>query len=313
MSKIQLSRASFNLRFSPVILIVIAAVLWSLDGILRINLRSIPPATLVLLEHSLGLIPLIPFLPTFFRKFRDASPKARTALTTTAVISGALGTIFYTAALAQVFYVPFSVVVMMQQLQPLFAVALASILLREKISASFIITAVFALIGAYLLSFPNLAPNFATADGRAQMIAALLALAAAISWGTGTVFSKIALKEFDFRLATTGRFLITIVAAFIISIVLGQTYPLVDIEISQWLQLGLIVFTAGMVALLIYYKGLAGTQAKVATFAELTWPLSVFAIDLARGVIFSPTQVIGAILLLIMIVRVSTKYRTDRK
>jgi drug/metabolite transporter (DMT)-like permease len=49
------------------------------------------------------------------------------------LFSGALGTIFYTAALGKVQYVQFSVVVLLQQLQPIWAILMASFLLKEKI------------------------------------------------------------------------------------------------------------------------------------------------------------------------------------
>src|SRR5688572_24827708 len=103
------STFSSSRYFGPT-LIVIAALLWSLDGILRVELRAIPPAFLVTLEHGVGLIFLLPWLVNYSKQIANASRGTKVALVTAAVISGALGTIFYTAALAQVMYVPFSVV-----------------------------------------------------------------------------------------------------------------------------------------------------------------------------------------------------------
>jgi drug/metabolite transporter (DMT)-like permease len=299
-----LSDFSKSKYFGPT-LIVIAALLWSLDGILRAELRSIPPAFLVALEHALGLLFLLPWLVNYWGAIMKASRGTKVALFTTAIISGALGTIFYTAALAQIVFVPFSLVVLMQQLQPLFAVSLSALVLGEKLNGKLVIWGGFALVGAYLLSFPNLVPDLQSSGGIAQALAAVLALCAAISWGSGTVFSKFALKELDFRAATAGRFAITTIAAFALAILLGQTYDITLITTAQWLQLLVIVFSAGMVALAIYYKGLSGTKAQISAFAELTWPLSAFAIDILRGVQFSPSQLIGAVLLLIMITRIS--------
>jgi drug/metabolite transporter (DMT)-like permease len=289
------------------VLIVIAALLWSLDGLLRAELRTIPPAFLVTLEHTLGLIPLLPFLWIYRKNILEASVSAKIAIATTAIISGALGTVFYTAALAEINYVPFSVVVLMQQLQPIFAVSLAAVLLKEKIDYKFVISAIFALVGAYLLTFPELLPDLQSAPGRAQAIAASLALAAALSWGAGTVFSKFALEEIDFRAATALRYVVTIITALIVSIVLGQVVSLDSITSNQWVQLVVIVFSAGTVALLFYYKGLSKTPAKISTFAELAWPLSAFAIDTIRGIDFTNTQLIGALILITMIAQISSQ------
>ncbi len=294
-----------NWRYLGPVLVVIAALLWSLDGILRAELRAIPPAFLVFLEHGIGLIFMLPWLITLRSQILKASGAAKVSLIVTSIISGTLGTIFYTAALAQIFYVPFSVVVLMQQLQPIFAVGLSSLLLKEKISGQLIVNAIFALVGAYLLSFPSLLPDLKSAPGIAQALAASLALAAAIAWGTGTVFSKFALKEISPRAATAGRFAITTVASLILAIFLGQTIPLSSINGSQLLQLLVIVFSAGAMALFIYYQGLSRTKAQVSTFAELAWPISAFAIDLARGISFAPTQLIGALLLIVMIIRIA--------
>jgi drug/metabolite transporter, DME family len=295
-------------KYSAVIggpaLIVVAALIWSLDAILRADLRTIPASFLVTLEHGLGLIVVFPFLYIYRRQFLDASLKAKAALVFVAILSGALGTIFYTAALARVSFVPFSVVVLMQQLNPLFAITAAWLLLKEKIDGRFLVSGFFALVGAYLMSFPELTPDFESVEGKEQMIAAGLALGAALCWGTGTVFSKIALSEIDFRAATAGRYLVATIAALIFAVVLGETIPLGDVTSKQWTMLIVIVFTAGTVALLFYYKGLAKTEARISAFAELVWPLSAFAIDIARGFEFKETQLVGAALLLIMINRI---------
>lgn len=298
-------------RFAGPLLIIIAALLWSLDGILRANLRSIPPAFLVTLEHGLGLIPLLPILLLGLPQIRKASNKAKFGLVGTAILSGAMGTILYTAALGQVSFIPFSVVVLMQQTQPIFVIILSAIFLKEKISGKFLVHALFALIGAYLISFPTLKPDFTTAAGSATFAAAVLALGAAFSWGAGTILSKFALAEIDYKVATAARFFVTVIVAFLFSIALKHNVELASVSPTQWQQLLIIVFSAGMVALLIYYRGLSQTPAKISTFAELTWPLSAFAIDIARGITFAPGQLIGAIVLIIMIYRISAAYRDE--
>jgi drug/metabolite transporter (DMT)-like permease len=295
-------------KFSGSVFIVIAALLWSLDGVLRGGLRDIPAASLVTFEHLLGLIVLAPILVKSYKDFTQASTSAKISLGITALISGALGTIFYTAAVGLVFSngLPFSTVVLLQQLQPVFVIILARVILKEKLSYEFLVTAAFAIFGAYLINFPNLSPNLASPDTAIQLSVAVLALLAAFSWGAGTIFSKAALEEIPYKTATAFRFLFTVI--FSLGIVLAipsQRFPIADITGEQLLALIVIVFSAGTVALLFYYRGLSEVKAKYSSILELTWPASAFLIDLARGIEFSPTQMAGAIILAAMIVRIS--------
>jgi len=60
------------------------------------------------------------------------SKKEWLAIALVSLFSGALGTIFYTSALGKVNYIQFSVVVLLQQLQPIWAILAAYFLLKEK-------------------------------------------------------------------------------------------------------------------------------------------------------------------------------------
>jgi drug/metabolite transporter (DMT)-like permease len=52
-----------------------------------------------------------------------------------------MGTFFYTKALSYIQYIDLSVVVLLQKLQPLFAISLAAIILKEKITQKFLLLA----------------------------------------------------------------------------------------------------------------------------------------------------------------------------
>jgi hypothetical protein len=77
-------------------------------------------------EHVVGLGLLIPFIVISWRQFKKLKPKQWWSITGVSLLSGALGTILYTSALAQVTFIPFSVVVLLQQLNPLFAITAAT-------------------------------------------------------------------------------------------------------------------------------------------------------------------------------------------
>lgn len=292
---------------SGVIFIVIAALLWSMDGLLRRSLYSVNSFVVVFWEHLLGLALLAPFAKNIISDFKSFSRKEMGASLTVALFSGLLGTYFYTAALAKVGYIPFSVVVLLQQLQPIWGIITAKTVLKEKLDKGFLQWAGIAIAAAYLVSFPDLKVSFST-DNQ-HLVAALMALAAGIVWGSTTSFSKIVLKKTSVVNATTLRFFFTTIFAGIAILLTGsiaQTFPLAS---DQWTKLIAITFSTGMFAMLIYYFGLKKTPARVSNIAELVWPISAIVIDYFtfRNAI-SVTQMIGMVLILTAIYHVS-KYR----
>ena len=92
------------------------------------------------------------------------------------------------------------------KLHAVFAIALAAIILKEKITARFLGLAITAIIGGYLVTFGNRPLN--EWDDK-TIIAALLALLAAFSWGSSTVLGKHALKRLSFTTLTSLRLTIT--------------------------------------------------------------------------------------------------------
>jgi drug/metabolite transporter (DMT)-like permease len=257
---------------------MLAAVLWSADGVLRRQLYSLPPATLVMLEHAIGVLIALPWLPQVIKEYRKMTKKDWLVMFTITFFASVLGTIFYTAALGKVDYISYSVVVLLQQTQPIFAIFLAAFLLKEKLTRRYRWQAVIGLVAAYFLAFPQLKPSFL---GQSQEIsAALLAMGAAVFWGSGTVLGKIILKKLTFKAAAILRFSLAIPLSYLVAVVSGQTFPLSQVTTTQWLSLLGIALSSGMVAFMIYYKGLTNTPAKVSTLTELTWPVSAAFIGL---------------------------------
>lgn len=109
------------------ILIVIAAALWAIDGLLRRSLYGLPSSTLIFFEHIIGLILIVPFAWKSFRKIHFTK-KEKTSIFVVSLLSGVIGTLLFTMALAAVGYIPFSVAILIQKLQPIFAIGLAIII-----------------------------------------------------------------------------------------------------------------------------------------------------------------------------------------
>ena len=88
--------------------IAIAAFLWAIDGVLRISLYSLPPAVVVFYEHVFGFVVLLLISFKWFKDLKKMTKKEWLAIGFVALFSGALGTIFYTAALGKVNFLPYS-------------------------------------------------------------------------------------------------------------------------------------------------------------------------------------------------------------
>lgn len=290
--------------FGP-LFIVIAELLLNFDGFLRIRLYTLPPTVVVFYEHILGaaVITLLFFL--WIKDLKKMTKKEWIAITLVSLFSGALGTIFYTAALAKINYSQYSVIILLQQmLQPIWAIGAASLLLREKITKKFLVWATVALIAAYAIAFKNLQVNLATGAGTA--LAGLLALGAGFMWGTSTAISKVVLNRVSFLTATALRFYIAPLFAFIFILFQGQAHTVLTLTSMQWLMLIGITFTSGLVSLGFYYYGLKKTPARITTLCELTFPASAVLIDyLYFHHTLSVTQIGGIVLLLIALYQVT--------
>lgn len=277
--------------------VILAALLWSLDGLLRRQLFTLPPSVIVFWEHMFGLLILLPIIIGSFKAFKKLTRKQWAAIVGVSFLSGALGTILYTAALLKVNFIPFSVVVLLQQLNPIFAISVSALLLKEPLTKRFFGLAAIALAAAYMLSFPDLRVNLATGAGTA--VAALMALGAAASWGSSTAFSKYALKDTSSLHITAARFGFTPIFALAFVFALGQQAALGSLTHTQWLYIIAITFSTGLLALVIYYFGLKRIPASRSSILELTWPLSAVVV----GYVFlderlSFTQIVGGMVLI---------------
>ena len=108
-------------RILPSAAVICAALLWSVDGVLRQDLHSISSLVIVAIEHLLGALIFLPFLFRSTSKIKRLDRKGWVSIFWVSICGGLLGTYFYTKALGYVNYIDLSVVVLIQKLQPLFA------------------------------------------------------------------------------------------------------------------------------------------------------------------------------------------------
>jgi len=299
-------------KYLPALAVIFAAFLWSFDGFIRQNLFALPSFLIVSLEHVIGAILFFPLLIRGWKEVSSLGQRGWISVLWISIFGGVLGTFFYTKALSYVNYIDLSVVVLLQKLQPIFAIALAGVILKEKITNRFIILAFAAIVGGYLVTFGS--SSIKDWDDK-TIIAALLALLAAFSWGSSTVLGKHALNRLSFTTVTSLRLAITASVTAFVLLSTGQYGAVQSMTISHWGFIVLIVLSTGSLALFFYYYGLNKLPASHATLYELFWPLSAVGLDwFIRGNILSLTQWVGAILLLgsiILLTRESNNGQTQ--
>ena len=283
-----------NGGYASVLLVAVGAAMWGTDGILRVPLLEVAsPSQIVFLEHLVLLLYSVPAVVLGWRFFRGLGTAQWVALLIIGWGGSAIATLLFTTA----FTVgnP-TVVILLQKTQPLFAIALATILLRERLGWAYWPCFAVAMVGAYLISFGDFGPFRAL--GSAEAIAAALALGAALLWGSSTVLGRLVLKDMPFNTLTGARLLLAVPLLAGIVIAQGSVGGLGTGFASEPGRVILLALIPGLLALLLYYRGLTGTRASYATLAELAFPATAVVLNWTfLGVGVSANQVLGFVLL----------------
>ena len=266
-----------------VIFVAVAAMLWGTDALFRAPvlahlakdnlLRSVQ---LVFLEHLILVACVAPILWLARREIRSLTAKQWRAIVVIGVGASGLATILFTISFS---YGHFIETLILQKTQPLIAIVLANLWLRERLPSRTWLWFPVALVGAYFIAIPNpLDPRAAWEDFHIQT--AIFALAAAAIWGAGTVLGRYALADIRFTTLTGLRFATALPALFVLLLALGG---IPAFGFYQWsdtpLYLG-IALIPGLFPMLLYYRGLASTPASLATIAELAFPITGIVVNL---------------------------------
>lgn len=288
-----------------------AAILWGFDGIvLTPRLYNLNIAYVVFMVHCIPFLLLNFFCYNSYKELKTFSKTDFIYFFLVALFGGALGTLAIVKALFLVNFQSLTVVVLLQKLQPVFAVILAAILLKERVHKGFVVWASIAIIASYFLAFGFTIPDFNT--GSRISLAALYSLLAAFSFGSATVFGKKILNKVDFISATFFRYGFTSIIMLVIVLINGSLNQLQQTTYQNWLILLLIGFTTGSGALFLFYYGLRKVKAMVATICELFFPVSAILFDyLFNGKVLTPIQWISATILLISIIKLSLRPGVD--
>jgi drug/metabolite transporter (DMT)-like permease len=287
------------------IAIGISAILWGFDGVvLTPRLQGLDVGYVVLMLHLIPFLLMNLFLYREYAQLKNFLRQDYITFGLIALFGGGIGTMAIVKALFLVNFQDLSVVVLLQKLQPIFAISLAAILLKEKIKKDFAIWASVAVIASYFLTFGFHLPSMHS--DKNTVYAALLAILAAFSFGSSTVFSKKILLNFNFVTATFFRYGFTSLFMLIYVLLFGKYVEIIHTDSTHWLFFILIGLTTGSGAIFIYYYGLRHVKAIVATISELLFPISAIFFDyLVNGSMLSPVQLISAAVMIFAIVRLS--------
>ncbi|MFN2490630.1 MAG: DMT family transporter [Actinomycetota bacterium] len=277
------------------LLVTLAAAMWGSDALFRRGLAlELPASVVVFAEHAILVVATAPLVVSARGAVRGFSRKDWLALAFVGVGASATATILFTEAFT---YGDPTTPLLLQKLQPLFAIAGAAILLGERLLPRYVLYFFSGLGGAYLITFPE--PLHVSVD---EFVPAALATGAAALWGLGTVLGRHLTSKVEFKQLTALRFAVGLPAAAVIMWVQGDAASMGAIDARAGLALLLLALIPGLLALLIYYRGLHRTPAAAATLGELAFPLSAVAINyIAFGTTLGGTQWLGIALLSVTI------------
>jgi drug/metabolite transporter (DMT)-like permease len=281
------------------LLIALAAMLWGVDLLLRPAALSAgwSPAAVVLGEH---LLLTAAFAVTLWRGRGMLAALTRRQWAALLCVSwggSALATWLYTLG--------FSLdpshalnVVLLQKTQPLFALLLAGLVLGERRGPQFWAWGALAVIGATLLvvydpggTYPyaslshyhGIVPTRFVWPSPTDLHAkqALCALGASALWGAATVAGRPLARTLTPSLLAGARFALAVpVLALLTLAPVQQAHaPTHGVPFALGF-LALIVLLPDLAGMGLYYGGLRGTTASVATLAELCYPLTSLILGL---------------------------------
>ena len=291
--------------FTGAMAICVAATLWGLDGIvLTPRLYSLDIGLVVFIFHALPFLLMNIFMYKEYKHLSSFTKGDVLIFFLLSLLGGAVGTLAIVKALFIVNFKALTIVVLLQKLQPVFAITLAALLLGEKLKRNFMLWSALAITAGYFLTFGFHLPDFDTNSNTA--LAAGYSLLAAFAFGSSTVFSKKILRKFSFFTATFYRYAFTSVIMLLFVLSTGTLKSIPEISGFQWTIFAIIGITTGSGAIFLYYFGLTRIRAMLATICELCFPVSAILFDyLVNDRILSLVQWVSAGVLIFAILKLS--------
>jgi drug/metabolite transporter (DMT)-like permease len=284
-------------------LILFACFLWATDMLVRNALMASGPNALsiVFLEHC-----VLAFFSIFIVwKRKEKFWNSQISHVFYFFVVGFMGSALALWAFTEAFqYLNPGIVVILQKLQPLWAIFLARIVLNEPLAKHFYHWAAVCLLGALLVSAQDFALFWQELfHGRlyaSQLIKGhALALIAVVGWASATVYGKRLMNEgFDEKEIMSGRFIFGFIGMS--ALVLWQRPEIQLFNAVSWSKIILLILLSGIFGMYFYYKGLRKISARLCALLELSFPFfAVTASWLYLDQPLAPIQIIGGFLILL--------------
>ena len=285
----------------------VAAIMWGFDWVvLTPRLYNLNVQFVVFILHAIPFILMNVFFYKQYKNLKVFSGKDIALFIFIALTGGVLGTLAIVKALFLVNFNHLSAVVLLQKLQPIFAITLAAVLLKEKITRHFLIWAIPAIIAGYTLVFGINLPNIESNTN--NLYATLYSLLAAVCFGSSTVLSKMALGKFSFKTVTFYRYAFaSLILLFLV--IFNNLWGQFEVSTQQnWIFFLIIGLTTGSGAIFLYYYGLNHVRAIVSIIIELLFPISAIVFDfIFNKSVLSPIQWLSAGIMVYSIFRINKK------
>lgn len=283
-----------------------SAVLWGFDGaVLTPRLYNLDVVYVVFILHLLPFLLMNLFMFGEYRNIRLMPRKDIIIFLLISLFGGAIGTLAIVKALFLMNFNHLSVVILLQKLQPVFAILLATTFLHEKLRKNFYYWAALAVLGGYFLAFGFSLPDLKS-DTK-TVYASLLAILATLSFSSSTVLSKKILGTYTFTTSTFYRYGFTSFIMLIFMLIIGDFSQFGKTTSENWMFIIIIGLTTGSGAILLYYYGLRKVKASLATISELMYPVSAVIFDyFVNGSILSPVQWVAAAMMIFSIIKLTS-------
>lgn len=286
--------------------IMIACLFWALDTLFRYPLLGLGYSTvqIVWLEHAFLLVVSILWLS----KTKQLRVLTDRRFWPAFIIIGGMGSAIATLAFTKAFsLINPTLVILLQKLQPVIAISLAAIWLKEPITKNFFRWSLVCLLGSFLLIMQDMQKLFEQGltlqliTDSTILLGYALTLIAAISWGASTVFGKsLSQKGLSGYTIMSGRF----VFGFIfITPWFYAGYQNLALATFAWPLISsvlIMVLLSGLLGMAFYYHGLQLIPSRVSALAEMFFPVAAILVNWTLlGAHLNLMQIVGAALLVI--------------
>ena len=257
-------------------LIILACLFWGMDTLIRYPLvfKGIDPIHIVFYEHCILVIIFSLGLIKNLKKIGELKVSDLFSF----FIVGGVGSAIATIAFTQSFqFLNPSLVILLQKLQPIVAITLANLILKEDIKKQFIFWAAFSLIGGLLISSPDierfynlLLHDFEKVTSDTALKGYGLVGISILGWGATTVFGKrLSIVGFETRTIMAGRFFVGLI---VLIPFMRWNRQLILSHGEDYLRILIMVIFSGALAMWLYYQGLKKISAKSTAIAEMFFP-----------------------------------------